>query len=279
MRLTAASTRLRCSTPRAICCAPGARVSSARPHGVHMGPDDTIWLTDDGDHTVRHCTLDGKVLMTLGVPGEPKPYMSGEPFHRCTHTASRPNGDLYVSDGYGNARIHKYTPDGKLLDVVGRARHRPRPVQRAAQYLLLIPTAGSMSPTARTTGCRFSTATASSRRNGTICTGRTACAWRWGRTRSSISAKAARRARSTATGPISARGSAIHTHKGEVLARLGRMHAGLEPGHFTSPHGIAVDRHGNIFVGELSGRSWGRFSKDPPPKRIRVLHKLEKSAD
>ena len=78
-----------------------------RPHGVHMGPDDTIWLTDDGDHTVRKCTLDGKVLMTLGIPGEPKPFMSGEPFHRCTHTALSPQGDLYVSDGYGNARFHK----------------------------------------------------------------------------------------------------------------------------------------------------------------------------
>src|SRR5271168_4256619 len=86
-----------------------------RPHGAHMGPDDTIYLTDDADHTVRRCTLDGKVLMTLGIPGEPKPYMSGEPFHRCTHTALSQRGDLYVSDGYGNARIHKYTADGKLL--------------------------------------------------------------------------------------------------------------------------------------------------------------------
>ena len=81
-----------------------------RPHGVHMGPDDTIYLTDDGDHTVRKCTLNGKVLMTLGVPREPKRYISGEPFHRCTHAALSPRGDLYVSDGYGNARIHKYTP-------------------------------------------------------------------------------------------------------------------------------------------------------------------------
>src|SRR5262245_48983740 len=47
-----------------------------RAHGVHMAPDDTIWLTDDGDHTVRHCTLDGKVLLTIGVPGKPAPYMS-----------------------------------------------------------------------------------------------------------------------------------------------------------------------------------------------------------
>src|SRR5437667_162423 len=86
-----------------------------RPHGVHMGPDDTIFLTDDGDHTVRQCTLDGKVLMTLGIPGEPKLFMSGEPFHRCTHTALSPQGDLYVSDGYGNARVHKFAPDGRLL--------------------------------------------------------------------------------------------------------------------------------------------------------------------
>ena len=36
-----------------------------RAHGVHVAPDDTLWLTDDGDHTVRHCTLDGKVLFRL----------------------------------------------------------------------------------------------------------------------------------------------------------------------------------------------------------------------
>jgi hypothetical protein len=41
--------------------------------------------------------------------------MSGQPFHRCTHTALSPQGDLYVSDRYGNARVHKFTPDGRLL--------------------------------------------------------------------------------------------------------------------------------------------------------------------
>src|SRR4029453_17686197 len=86
-----------------------------RAHGVHVAPDDTLWLTDDGDHPVRHCTLDGKVLLTLGVPGKPTAYMSGEPFHRCTHTALSPRGDLYVSDGYGNSRVHKYSPNGTLL--------------------------------------------------------------------------------------------------------------------------------------------------------------------
>ena len=86
-----------------------------RAHGVHMAPDDTMFLTDDGGHFVRKVTLDGRVLLELGVPGKPAPYMSGEPFHRCTHTALSPRGEIYVSDGYGNSRVHKYAPDGKLL--------------------------------------------------------------------------------------------------------------------------------------------------------------------
>ena len=78
-----------------------------RAHGLHMAPDGTVFLTDDGDHTVRQCTLDGKVLLTLGTPGKPAEFMSGLPFHRCTHTALSPTGDIYVSDGDGNARVHK----------------------------------------------------------------------------------------------------------------------------------------------------------------------------
>ena len=54
----------------------------------------------------------------------------------------------------------------------------------------------------------------------------------------------------------------IHTSKGKVLARLGKMHTGLAPGQFTSPHGIAVDGHGNIYVGELSGRTWPRSRRN-----------------
>ena len=87
-----------------------------RAHGITMGPDDTIYCTDDDDHTVRKCTLDGRVLLTLGVPGQPTPFMSGDPFNKCTHVALDPdNGDIYVADGYRNAKVHKYSPDGKLL--------------------------------------------------------------------------------------------------------------------------------------------------------------------
>jgi NHL repeat-containing protein len=94
-------------------------------HGIHIGSDQTLYCTDDGDHTVRKCTLEGKVLLEIGIPGKPSPYMSGEPFHRCTHTALSPRGDIYIADGYGNARVHKYSPDGKLLLSWGEAGTDP----------------------------------------------------------------------------------------------------------------------------------------------------------
>src|SRR6266404_1606275 len=83
-----------------------------RAHGIHIDSDDTLYCTDDGDHTVRKMSTDGKVLMTIGVPNQPAPFLSGKPFNRCTHTALSPKGEIYVSDGYGNSRVHKYSPDG-----------------------------------------------------------------------------------------------------------------------------------------------------------------------
>ena len=71
-------------------------------------------------------------------------------------------------------------------------------------------------------------------------------------------------------------GRNLHTLKGEVLARLGKTPGGILPGQFTTPHGIAVDCQGNIYVGELSGKSWSRFSQDPLPAKRRVIHRLRK---
>ena len=71
----------------------------------------------------------------------------------------------------------------------------------------------------------------------------------------------------------------IHTTKNhEVMAQLGHTPGGMEAGKFTSPHGIAVDSQGNIYVGELTGRSWSRYAQGDAPARRRVIHKLEKVA-
>src|SRR6201997_1417778 len=48
----------------------------ARAHGLHIDVDDNLYCTDDGDHTVRKCSVDGKVLLTIGIPNKPSAYMS-----------------------------------------------------------------------------------------------------------------------------------------------------------------------------------------------------------
>src|SRR5271166_1192098 len=42
-----------------------------RPHGITIGPDDTVYLTDDLDHTIRKFTPDGTLLLTFGKSGVP----------------------------------------------------------------------------------------------------------------------------------------------------------------------------------------------------------------
>jgi len=101
-------------------------VSFARPHGIFIGPDDMVYCTDDLDHTVRKFTPDGRLLLKLGTSGQPSDtgatsvdYRTilrvGPPFHFPTNLALSPEGDIYVSDGYGNARVHKFSSDGRLL--------------------------------------------------------------------------------------------------------------------------------------------------------------------
>jgi DNA-binding beta-propeller fold protein YncE len=98
----------------------------ARPHGITIGPDDAIYCTDDLDHTVRKFSPDGTLLMTLGTSGQPSNTgatsidfrtirHAGPPFYFPTNVALSAAGELYVTDGYGNARVHKFAPDGRLL--------------------------------------------------------------------------------------------------------------------------------------------------------------------
>ncbi|MBI3849571.1 MAG: hypothetical protein HY298_04675 [Verrucomicrobia bacterium] len=108
----------------------------ARPHGIFIGPDDAVYCTDDLDHTVRKFTPDGRLLLTLGTSGKPSDtgatsvdYRTilrvGPPFHYPTNVALSPEGDIYISDGYGNARVHKFAPGGRLLFSCGEPGNGP----------------------------------------------------------------------------------------------------------------------------------------------------------
>ena len=97
-----------------------------RPHGITIGPDDSVYCTDDMGHTVRKFAPDGTLLFTLGTHAQPSDTgatsidfrtikYAGPPFHYPTNLALAPTGEFYVTDGYGNARVHKFGPDGTLL--------------------------------------------------------------------------------------------------------------------------------------------------------------------
>lgn len=107
-------------------------------HGLTIGPDDRVYCVDMGDHTVRAFTPHGELLMTLGNPGKPSETgfngfnvrawtvhavesvcCGAGPFNTCCNLAVAPNGDLYVADGYGNCRVHRFSHDGELLQSWG----------------------------------------------------------------------------------------------------------------------------------------------------------------
>ena len=247
----------------------------SRAHGVHMAPDDTIWLTDDGDHTVRQCTLDGKVLLTIGAPGQAAPYMSGEPFNRCTHTALSPQGDLYVSDGYGNSRVHKYTPDGRLIlswggpgtlpgefniahnitcdgdgwvYVADRENHRIQVFDGngkfETQWNNLHRPSGLFMPPGKCPLCYVAELGPHLPVNIDL--------------------------------PNIGPRISILDHTGSLLARVqANPSRGTGPGQFISPHGMAVDSRGDLYVGEVAYTSYSRsFPGQPKPAKIRCLQKL-----
>ena len=87
-------------------------------HGIFIDADDNIYCTERDTHVMRKFNTNGELLMTLGTPDEPG--AEGEPFNQPTDFALGPDGEMYISDGYGNARVHKYSPDGELIKSWGQ---------------------------------------------------------------------------------------------------------------------------------------------------------------
>ena len=91
-----------------------ASIISPSPHGLSVGRDGFVYTADSRDHTVRKWTSDGRLVLTLGSANQNAPAFSGKPFNRPTHATVASNGDIYVTDGYGNANIHCFSPEGEL---------------------------------------------------------------------------------------------------------------------------------------------------------------------
>src|SRR5216684_3875817 len=209
-----------------------------RAHAITIDADGTVWLTDDLQHTVRKFTAEGKLLLTIGDPDKPATLQGGKPFNRPTHVAICPkSGYLFVSDGYGNSRVHKYSPDGKHVMSWGEPGtdpgqfnnlHRPCGlfVDRAGSGLFFVGELGYGMPVTEKTpnlGPRVSVLDA----------------------------------------------------KGQRVARFGGQFASEKPGDFIAPHGLVVDSRGDVYVGEVSWTGYGQFLT--PPRVMRSFQKFKRA--
>jgi DNA-binding beta-propeller fold protein YncE len=82
------------------------------PHSIRIDPAGNVWTVDAASSMVIEYSPLGKKLMTITVGEQPD---NGSPFDGTTDVAFGPSGHIFITDGYGNARVLEYTAEGKRL--------------------------------------------------------------------------------------------------------------------------------------------------------------------
>jgi sugar lactone lactonase YvrE len=98
-------------------------------HAIAVGVDGLLYCVDTGGHRVHVFTTDGDLVRTITGPVSPSDtgyttdfrtiVRGAGPFNAPTKMVTAMDGDLFASDGYGNARVHQFTPLGELRDSWG----------------------------------------------------------------------------------------------------------------------------------------------------------------
>jgi hypothetical protein len=210
--------------------------------------------------------------------------MSGDPFHRCTHTALSPQGEIYVSDGYGNARIHKFTPDGKLIKSWGAPGTDPGQfnivhniVADADGWVYVADRENHRVQVFDGNG-KYETQWNNLHRPCALC----CCGG--GRNPTFVIGELGPAMPVNRKVPNLGPRLSIVDAKGKRIARLGGEDGpGLASGKFLAPHGIALDSRGDMYVGEVGVTDWKtNFPDEDMPAVVRTsrcLQKLERVAE
>ena len=240
----------------------------SNPHGIAIGPDDSVYCVDNGDHSVSKFTPDGKFLLRIGTQNKPSKPLSGIPFSQPTHIAIDPlTGDIFVSDGYDNARIHKYAEDGTHILSWGQSgtdegqfslphnidtdsKGMVYVADRENQRIQIFDSKGNFQ---YQMGLNIA-------RPGAVCINENSgvvLAY-IGEFFSGFNTYAT----AERIGPR----VCILDNNGSKLANLGYQSFGNAPGQFYSPHAIAVDSKGDIYVAEVSlTEKYGGIVEPPKP--------------
>lgn len=204
------------------------------PHSVWISKEDKVYVADVEDHTVRTFTPEGKLLATLGTPGQKG--APGMPFNQPTWAVLAPSGEMFVSDGYGQQRIHRFSAAGRLLHSWGQKGDAPG--QFALPHCLRVDPRGRVLVLDREPNHRL---------QAFDMEGNFLVEWTDLEAPNDIYIDRDEIAY-IAEGPHRV---SIWTLDGELLARWGEK--GDAPGQFAdSPHGIWVDSHGDLYVAEVA---------------------------
>ena len=88
----------------------------ADAHHIHVGPDDTVYLTDRDAHQVLLYDTEGRLLRSLGTRDQAA---MQAPFNHPADVCVAPSGELYVADGYGNSSVHRFNAAGDYISSFG----------------------------------------------------------------------------------------------------------------------------------------------------------------
>ena len=241
--------------------------SDDRTHGLYIAQDDSVMVADDGIHTIQKFNSEGEKIMEIGERNHPAPKWSGQPFNRPTSAAIMPsNGDVYVSDGYGNSRIHVYTGSGEYKfswgspgidagqfirphNIAVDADDKVYVVDREAHRIQIFDPKGN-----------FISMWNNIHRPDSM------VLWK-----DHIYVGELNGMGGVDDAPGLGHRVTVYDLNGNRVSMFGSQEEGEGPGQFIAPHGIAVDSTGAIYVAEVSFTIRGRHLD--PPREMRSLSK------
>ena len=246
-----------------------------RPHGIAVDGDDNLYFVDDDGHFVQKRTREGQVLFTLGDRGNPAPWQGGGMFNRPTGVCINPaNGDFFVSDGYGNSRVHKFDADGSHIKSWGEPGTGP------GQFSL--PHNIAMSGTDRVV--------VADRENFRVqvftTDGEFVDQWHVHHPMSVCEGKGDDNSLYVGEmGPPPVQDGvpglglrvSIYNPDGDMINQFGKGTLGEAPDQFVAPHGISIDSEGSLYVAEVSWTAHFSKTGEPVPGEVVSLRKWRRA--
>jgi DNA-binding beta-propeller fold protein YncE len=108
--------------------------SNCGAHEIRTDPAGNIWVVDAPGQVIYKLNPQGRTVMTLGTKG--KAGLTADSFYLPTDVAFAPNGNIVVTDGYGNARVVQFSAEGKYLSQFGMRGNGPGQFQLAHNVVI-----------------------------------------------------------------------------------------------------------------------------------------------